>query len=233
MAGKDNGERIPLPPYISYKTFFGFIQKLKQTATPERIDASLLRTYSGSVARHIMAALKYLGLIDDAGQTTDRLRALVKTFGTSEWQEQLIVTVSDAYRDVINGLKLDTATPGQLAERFKARGAEGGVQQKCIAFFIAAATNAGMKLSPHIVNRPRAKPDRSRPKKRSRTEENPGDEGFPDSGPSISPSGTVRFSLPIPGKPSVALVLPADLELDDWTMVDAMVKAYVQRRSKA
>ncbi len=233
MAAKDNGERVPLPPYISYKTFFGFIQKLKQTAIPERIDASLLRSYSGSVARQIMAALRYLGLIDEAGQTTDRLRALVKTFGTGEWQEQLTGMVSDAYQDVINNLKLDTATPGQLAERFKARGAEGGVQQKCIAFFIAAATNAGMKLSPHIVNRPRAKADRSRPKKRAPMGDDTGDAGFSEGGTSISPTGTVRFTLPIPGKPSVALVLPADLELDDWTMVDSMVKAYVQRRSKA
>src|SRR5437868_3491157 len=71
-------ERQALPPYIPLKTFLGFIQKLKDTVIPERVDGTLLRSYSGSVGRQLVAALKFVSLIDGNNYATENLKKAVK-----------------------------------------------------------------------------------------------------------------------------------------------------------
>lgn len=236
--GNTNGERSPLPPYIPFKTIDGFIKKLNETAIPERVDLSLLRTYSGSTARQIIAALKYLGLIDENQQTTDNLRRLVKAYGTDGWQATLGEIMSQGFDGVVSGLNLDTATPSQLSERFKLAGADGQVQQKCIAFYVGAMKAAGVTISPHIISRQTGRTERTRSKPRGKRQDTI-DEGaeFRDPAATIpSAPGTVRFSFPIPGKASATVVLPEDLATEDLEIIDTMslmVKAYVQRREKA
>ena len=66
MATNDDA-RKPLPPYISFKTFTGFMQKLKETTVPERIDGSVLKNYAGSTAAQLTAALRSLRLIEENG----------------------------------------------------------------------------------------------------------------------------------------------------------------------
>lgn len=222
---KNEIQRQPLPPYVSFKTFEGFIQKLHDTAVPERVDTSLLRSYSGSVGRQLIATLKYLGLIEDSGRVTGKLEALAKSYGTSEWQQQVGDTISDAYVNVVGDLNLDVATHGQLVEKFKAQGADGQVLQKCVAFYIAALRNAGLTFSPYIAERPRGRPAR-----RSKTREGIEEQPAADT-PQPQP-GTVRFSFPIPDKSPATIFLPADLAGEDWEMIDNMVRAYIARRQK-
>lgn len=229
MAKRDD-DRLPLPPYISFKTFLGLMQKLKETAIPERIDHSILNTYSGSAARQIIAALKYLRLIEETGRTTDKLRQLVETYDTPQWKGNLTNAIFDAYRDLIGDLNLGVATPAQLEEKFKSRGAEGQVLQRCVAFFIAALTNAGVTFSPHISMKPRARSDRGRGRYKRLRPENSGEEVADE--PLIQ-TGTVRFCFPIPDKPAATLHLPSDLTTEDWEMVESMIRAFIQRKEKA
>lgn len=223
-------ERQPLPPYIPFKTFQGFVQKLKDTVIPERVDSTLLRSYSGSVGRQITAALKFLGMLDGNNYTTEKLKKAVRVYGTPEWGEAFGEIFSGAYGDLIGDLNTDVATYGQLAERFKAWGAEGQVLQKCIAFYLAATRNIGWTISPHIVSRERPKGDRGgRPRGKKKADS---DEGGPTDGvPSVG-VGSVRFSFPIPDKSTASLVLPSDLVTDDWEMIDSMVRAYIFRRDR-
>lgn len=230
MAKKDaNGQA--LPPYLPFKTVQGFVQKLKETTVPERVDSSLLRTYSGSVARKLTVALRFLGLTEDGGRTTEALSRLVKAYGTPEWAVTLSEIISAAYRDIIGNLNIQIATPAQLEERFKTRGAEGSVLQACVGFYVAALKAAGVPLSPHIASKPRARAEKGRGRPRPVAHS---DEAMPTSTvPASDVAGAVRFSFPIPGKAAVTMFLPADLQIEDWDMVNTMIRAYVERRKKA
>jgi hypothetical protein len=223
-------ERQPLPPYIPFRTFQGFIQKLKDTVIPERIDSTLLRSYSGSVGRQITAALKFLEMVDGNNYTTEKLKVAIKVYGTPQWSEDFGQIFIEAYSELIGDLNLEVATYGQLADRFKAWGADGQVLQKCITFYLAATRNIGWTISPHIVSRERPRSERGnrpRPKRAAETKE---DDNRDE--PASPGSGTVRFSFPIPEKSMASLILPPDLVTDDWEMIDSMVRAYISRRQK-
>lgn len=230
MANNEDDRRA-LPPYIPFKTLVGFIERLKETVVPNRIDPSLLRNYSGSVGRQLIAALKFLGLIEEGGAVTDRFKTLVASFGTPQWKEALGDTIIQTYSDVTGDLDLDTATPAQLEAAFRRYGADGDMMRKCVGFWMAAMTSAGYAISPHILNKPRAKAERnSRRRSGGRSVATEPEEQADALPPSTS--GTVRFSFPIPGKPAVTMFLPSDLGEEDWEMVDAMMKAYIQRRRR-
>src|SRR5271170_2365251 len=115
-------ERQPLPPYIPFKTLQGFLQKLKDTAIPERVDSSLLRSYSGSIGRQLVAALKFLGLLDGNNYATEELKNTVKAYGTPEWADVFGQVFVGAYSELVGDLNLEVATFGQLSDRFKAWG---------------------------------------------------------------------------------------------------------------
>jgi hypothetical protein len=229
MAKINPEERKPLPPYIPFKTLTGFIQKLKDTTVPLRVDSSLMRSYSGSVARQLVAAMKWLGLIDDNGYTKDALTKLVGTYGTDGWGDELGQVIAGTYGEVIGDLDLDKATSAMLAEKFRGVGAEGQVLQKCVTFYLAAMRNAGWAISPHLVERaPRQRGDKRR---HARRPDDAGEDGDPRTD-NVPTAGMVRFSLPIPNKAAATIILPGDLTADDWEMASHMVSAYISRREK-
>ena len=76
--------RKRLPPYISYRTFHNFVERLQQQL-PARIDRSYWGDMlSGSTGTQLMAALRFLDLIDENGRPTDRLKPLVNGQRRSE-----------------------------------------------------------------------------------------------------------------------------------------------------
>jgi len=221
--------RQPLPPYLSFKTFLSFIERLQQTIVPETIDNSLLRNYSGSVARSIISALRFLKLIDDNGKTNERLIELVDAYGETRWQGEFGKLLMETYEPIVNGLNLELATRGALENKFRDWGADGRVLDMCIRFYIAAMQSAGIPCSPHILqaearrsNRGRTRPKTKRLERTPTTEEIDGPQQ----------AGTVRFSFPIPAKQSANIYVPADITEEDWNMIDAMMAAYIQRKEK-
>ena len=220
--------RRPLPPYISFKTLLGFMDKMKDTAVPERVDGSILKNYGGSTAAQLTSALRFLGFIEENGNTTGLLSGLVNAYRTDHWAGEFAEVMKTAYAPIVKELKLETATPSLLNERFRACGADGEVLEKCVRFFESGMIEGGVKLSPHILNKPRAKPDRKPKPKRMKSEANDSD----DNGEDIRPpaAGTKRFSFPIPDKPDATLMLPTDLATEDWEMIDAMIRAYIKRK---
>lgn len=233
MASKENDRKTPLPPYIPWRTFENFIQRLHDTIVPEIVDSSMLRSYSGSVARQVVAALKFLRLITSSGHTTDALNRLAKSYGTAEWQAHLTDAIFAAYNDLIGDLNLDTATHGQLENKFKLWGADGQVLAKCVNFYMAALRATGTTFSPLIGMSQRNKSDaprKPRAKPAASTKQNSPEDGVP----AVTPSGTVKFAFPVPGRQqNVTLFIPADITADDWQMVDAMVTAYINRMAKS
>src|ERR1035437_6107578 len=141
---------LAVPPYLSYKTFSGFIQGLK-VGIPTRIDRSVLNTMSGAVQGHLMSALRYLGLVSPHAVTTDKLSSLVNSEGT-ERERVLSGILREGYPFLFAEppFDLQRATTGQLEEAFRKVGASGETIRKCVAFFLAAAKASGIPVSPYI-----------------------------------------------------------------------------------
>jgi len=155
----DEQKRNRLPPYVSYRTFRNFVDGLQQ-AMPARIDRSYWGDMlSGSTGIQLMAALRFLGLIDANGRPTSRLGPLVTA--TGEKKAALLREISaEAFDFVLRGsFDPQTATYAQLQELFHSQfQLTGDVSRKCLKFFIALATDAGMPLSRFITKRTRSLP---------------------------------------------------------------------------
>src|SRR5689334_844024 len=48
-----------IPPYVSFKTFDGFLEGLRTRGIPSRIDRSLMSNLSGASQSQLMVALRY------------------------------------------------------------------------------------------------------------------------------------------------------------------------------
>lgn len=152
----DKGRRH-LPPYVSYRTFLNFISGLQQRV-PSRIDRSFWGDmFSGSTGTQLMAALRFLRLIDANGKPTERLKPLVSAKG--EQRAQLLREIATEAFDFAlrSSLDLESATYAQLEEVFhNTFQLTDDVSRKCVKFFIGMASDAGMVLSPFITKRTRS-----------------------------------------------------------------------------
>ena len=152
---KDRG-RKRLPPYISYRTFQNFIERLQQ-GIPSRIDRSYWGDrVAGSTGTQLMAALRFLGLIDTDGTPTGRLRQLASSRDIQR-TEVLRHIISESFAFLQEeAFDSQTATYSQLVEVFHHTfELTDSVTRKCVKFFIALASDAGMPLSPFIIKRVR------------------------------------------------------------------------------
>ena len=155
------------PPYTSYRTFKTFIEDLHAHGVPSRIDRSVLTRFSGVVGTQLMHALRFLGLIEDDGRPTERLKGLVKAHGTGSWTEKLLELLGHEYAPMF-AIDLETATPSHFNEAFrKAFPAADAVVQKCVTFFLYAANDAGVRISGRVLKgrKPRSLTPRRKPAK--------------------------------------------------------------------
>ena len=139
------------PPYTSYRTFTTFIQDLRERGVPSRIDRSVLTRFSGVVGTQLTHALRFLGLIEDNGHPTQRLKELVNAHGAGHWPEKLLELLRQEYAPMF-AIDLETATPSHFNEAFrKAFPAADAVVQKCVTFFLYAANDTGVKISGRVL----------------------------------------------------------------------------------
>ena len=150
--------RKHLPPYVSYRSFHNFVERLHQQGTPQRIDRSYWSTIlSGSTGPQLMAAMRFLGLIDTNDRPTEQLKLLVPAQG--ERRAQLVRGITaEAFGFVLkSNVDLANATYAQLEEAFyNTYNLTDDVKRKCVKFFIAMAGDAGMPISPHIIKHTRS-----------------------------------------------------------------------------
>jgi hypothetical protein len=148
--------RRRLPPYISYRTFENFVGRLQQQL-PSRIDRSYWgETLSGSTGTQLMAALRFLNLVDANGKPTDELKLVASAKGQDRPTALREITF-EAYSFVLqSSLDLQNATYSQLEEVFHDNfQLTPDVCRKCIKFFISLASSAGTTLSPFVTKRVR------------------------------------------------------------------------------
>ncbi len=153
---RDIGRRR-LPPYVSYRTFLNFIERLQQ-GIPSRIDRSYWSDrLSGSTGTQLMSAMRFLGLIDSSGRPTSQLKQLVLARGAQR-TEVLRQLASQAF-GFLQQASFDpqTATYAQLEETFHDTfELTDSVCRKCVKFFVSLASDAGVPLSPFILRRVRS-----------------------------------------------------------------------------
>ena len=139
------------PPYTSYRTFKTFIQDLQEHGVPSRIDRSVLTRFSGVVGTQLMHALRFLGLIEDYGRPTQRLKELVNAHGSANWSEKFLELLRREYAPMF-AIDLENATPSHFNEAFRRTfPAADAVVQKCVTFFLYAANDAGVKISGRVL----------------------------------------------------------------------------------
>lgn len=170
MAEEQNGQEGDgghTPPYTSFQSIKTLLSAFKANGIPGRIDRTVLTNFSGAVGGQILTALRFLNLIDEAGQPLPELRILVNAYGTDDWTAKLQRLLRMAYAPVFS-LNLETASPGQFNEQFrKAFPAKDETLRKCITFFLNAAREAEIPISPYILKnkKPRSgSPARRKPR---------------------------------------------------------------------
>jgi hypothetical protein len=134
------------PPYIPWKTFNGFIERMEPpNIVPTQIDSTIVKTYAGSVQRLLLQSLRWLELIDLNGKVRDDLKDLVNL--KAERPRLIRQLLEKRYPWA---LSLDgNSTELQLNAAFgENTGAEGDTRRKAIAFFLAAADYAKVQHSP-------------------------------------------------------------------------------------
>ena len=177
LPASNSGRKLS-PPYVSYRTFWNFIEGLQQTI-PARIDRSYWGSrLSGTNGSQIVTALRFLGLTDANGFPTAMLRQLVGSRG-SERVDAIRKIVRESYSFLAKDAPdPQTATYAQLEEAFRDHfQIAADVARKCIKFYICLATAGDIKISSFVTNKtrnnhcgPSKKPGRKSVDKKPRTE---------------------------------------------------------------
>jgi hypothetical protein len=147
MTEQSNGSGAKLaPPYFPWNAFDSILQRMAIEEPPTRIDKSYLETQSGAMQTAILAGLRWLGLIDEAGRLTEAFKRLVQVDAAQRKQ-----AVSDLLRSCYGSIvEMGTtnATQLELEEAFKAQfDSQGETRRKAVAFYLKAAQYAGVPVS--------------------------------------------------------------------------------------
>jgi hypothetical protein len=164
-----------LPPYVSYRTFWNFLDGLK-SAVPARIDRSFWGDkLSGSTGGQLIAALKYLKLIDAGGVPTLRLRQIVFAKGPQR-SDLLRQLAMEAYPFFLTSLDPASATYSQLEEKLRENfQITSDVGRKCIKFYIGLAGDAAINLAPFVTKKSKSNYSSGAGRKNRRTAAKPAD----------------------------------------------------------
>ncbi len=159
----DKSEKNSLiPPYVSYKALMVFLETLRR-GIPSQIDRSLMRNSSGTMQTQLLTALRFLKLIDQQGHPEPKLSQLVNAEGEDK-SKALEEIIKAAYPSLFNDFDLTKATSNQFRQKFVEAGSSGESVRKGIYFFLAAAKEANIEVSPYIAD-PTPKQGDGKPRK--------------------------------------------------------------------
>lgn len=146
-------KKAAIPPYVAYKTLANFLERFKQ-GIPGRIDRGLMSSMSGAAQSQVTTALRYLGMISENNIPQPIMRRYVSG-EEAERKAALREILEKSYPFIFNPpFDVSTATAQMLRENFAENtSATGDTVSRCISFFKDAAFDAGIAVSPYILQK--------------------------------------------------------------------------------
>lgn len=137
-------------PYVSYKTFQSFLDFLSRQGVPSVIDRTVMPDLNGFNQGLVLTTLRFLNLIDANGNARPALKQLQKGWKSNR-PRVLAAVLRPAYPDLLaaRGFSVANASPAQFDARFR-RAGNPDVQRKAKTFFLRAAADAGIAISPRL-----------------------------------------------------------------------------------
>lgn len=146
--GGDNGGQAAV--YVGWGTFRNSIIDGMTEGLPNVIDKSIFVGMAGGVQSHMMAGLKFLGLIDEEGHPTEALSQLTAE-NEADRKVALAEILKSRYAALI-AIGLERASMKQLLDTLESSyRVSGDTREKAARFFISAAQYAGVPISRHIL----------------------------------------------------------------------------------
>ncbi len=136
-----------VPPYVSFGTLMGQIEKMESSGMPEKVNRSFLAGLSPAYQSQVLNALQFLGLADDTGTPMPRLHDLVSRPGD---RPGIMRNLLSRFYPVQVELASVNATHGHLEDAFRRHGLSGDTLRKATMFFLHAAAYSGLPVSPHF-----------------------------------------------------------------------------------
>lgn len=147
----DTEESIFRPPYMSFQTFWNFIEELAAKPLPPRVDRSLMKNKSGTDQNNLTMALTSFGLTDDEGHVQPSLASLVAT--PSEDRLAAFGKLIDRFYAAPLAVSRENGTTADLSKSFSDTWpsiASADTRRKSVTFFLHAARATGIELSVHF-----------------------------------------------------------------------------------
>ncbi|HWQ55741.1 MAG TPA: hypothetical protein VN442_18790 [Bryobacteraceae bacterium] len=183
---------------------------------PDRIDRSIMHSYSGGVQTQLVQVFKCLKLVEANSAPSDTLKALIASDGSSR-QTKLAAIVREAYPFLFNdGFPLGSATGKQLIDAFTVTGISGDSVRKAIAFFLGVAKDAGIQTSPYF-KKLKLRAGQNGTKRVQKTVDEEGVDGVDDEDENREPQSAQRGSsrtITLRGGGSATL----SFDVDVWSM---------------
>lgn len=225
-AGEPKAEVVArsTPPYIGFARFNNLLDRLHDIGTPIRIERNVMGgIMNGSDYSHLLSALRYLGLVNEQRLTSPALKRLADATGDAR-KKQIRELLESAYPFVFSQeakFDLTIATTPLLHQKFVEAGTTPNVANKCITFFLNAASYADMPISQHIrvpkqsivrthASRATRKQKSNEKSTRVRAHDNPPEDEMPDA--PIAPKLTGEQML------MRDVIAQLDKIPDDWTL---------------
>jgi hypothetical protein len=143
-----NGSKVS-PPYLAFRTLANFVEGLRESGLPSRIDRTVMAGQSGSNQNYLLAAMRFLGFVDADGTPSDVLKSLVSN--KAKEKEIYASAIQRAYQFLFNlEFDLRNATEGQILEKFQEQELSGETARKGLSFFAQACEFSGIQISPHL-----------------------------------------------------------------------------------
>lgn len=150
-------------PYIPFRTFLNLVIKMED-GVPSRLDSSFLSSQAGGMHLPIIAAFRYLGLVDKEGNTRPALHEIATA---GDGRPAIMRRLLEEHYAWAN-LPL-SATQAQLDEAFKmTTGLTGSTLRKAVTFYLHATKYAQIPVSKHYAI-PRGAPGGAGAARRPRT----------------------------------------------------------------
>jgi Family of unknown function (DUF5343) len=148
---QEGARRVAAAPYVPYPALKAFLVQLSKSGIPEQIEARTVADTTVSNGNHLVVSLRFLRLVDAHGQPTEALLRLINSMASEDWPRAMELTLRNAYRPLFQ-MDLANARPTEFIAAFDQNyGGAPSVRRKSRTFFLHAAQDAGIALSPAII----------------------------------------------------------------------------------